>query len=94
MAKAIWMDTVIAESDSYEVVEGNHYFPPQAVHMRFFQSSDTRTICPWKGEAHYYDVSVNGTLNKDAAWFYPAPKKAAESIAGFVAFWKGVRVEL
>ena len=93
MAKAIWMDSVVAQSDACEIVEGNYYFPPEAVHRQFLQPSDTRTICPWKGEAHYYDLFVNGQRNKDAAWFYPAPKKAAEQIKNFVAFWKGVRID-
>jgi uncharacterized protein (DUF427 family) len=90
--KAIWNDTVIAESDDTIVVENNHYFPKQAVKVEFLQSSDTHTICPWKGEASYYSLEVNGKLNKDAAWYYPHPKDAAKNIENYIAFWKGVTV--
>ena len=93
MPKAIWNSTVLAESDHCELVEGNHYFPPEAIRRQHFKPSATHTTCPWKGEASYYDIEVNGQLNKDAAWFYPSPKKAAQQIAGHVAFWKGVKVE-
>ena len=90
--KATWNGTVLAESDKTIVVEGNHYFPPDAVHNEYFQSSTTHTICGWKGEASYYDVVVNGEVNKDAAWYYPETKAAADEIKGYVAFWKGVTV--
>jgi len=90
--RAIWNGEVLAESNDTVVVEGNHYFPPAAIHQAFFQPSDTTTVCAWKGTASYYDVAVNGKVNKDAAWFYPAPKSAAAEIAGHVAFWKGVEV--
>mgnify|MGYP005850905075 CR=1 FL=1 len=90
--KAVWNGAVLAESDETIVVEGNHYFPPQAVKMQYFQPSDTHTTCPWKGEASYYNVVVNGETNKDAAWYYPQPKEAARQIAGYVAFWRGVNV--
>lgn len=93
MPKAIWNGTVIAESNACAVVEGNHYFPPDAIKRQYFKSSATRTTCSWKGEASYYDIDVNGQVNKDAAWYYPAPKDAAKNITGFVAFWKGVKVE-
>ena len=93
MMKAVWNETVIAESAKTEIVEGNHYFPPEALRMEFFQSSDTQTVCPWKGAARYYSIVVGGKVNADAAWYYPAPKTAASQIAGKVAFWKGVRVE-
>lgn len=92
MARAIWKDTVIAESDSTESVEGNHYFPPSAVNQEFLRPSDHRTTCPWKGEAHYYDVVVDGDVNERAAWYYPNPKAAAENIENHVAFWRGVTV--
>jgi uncharacterized protein (DUF427 family) len=92
MPKAIWNNAVLAESDQTEVVEGNHYFPPAAVHRQFFADSDTHTVCGWKGTASYYDVVVEGNVNKDAAWYYPAPKDAAKNITGYVAFWKGVQV--
>ena len=93
MAKAIWNGAVLAQSDETIVVEGNQYFPPKAVNRQHFTASDTHTTCPWKGEASYFDVVVDGQTNKDAAWYYPAPKEAARQIAGYVAFWKGVRVE-
>ncbi len=93
MAKAIWNETVLAESDNTVVVEGNHYFPADSVNMEFFRQSDTRTNCPWKGEAGYYTLEVNGEVNEDAAWFYATPKEAAGRIKDHVAFWKGVSVE-
>ena len=91
--KAIWNDTVLAESDKTIVVEGNHYFPPDAVKRAHFRDSGTHSTCPWKGEASYYDVVVGTDVNQDAAWYYPAPKDAAAQIKSYVAFWKGVKVE-
>lgn len=93
MAKATWSGTVIAESDVYEVVEGNVYFPPGAVQTEYLKPSATHTACPWKGEASYYDVVVDGNINKDAAWYYPDPKSAAAQIKNHVAFWRGVAVQ-
>lgn len=93
MVKAIWNGKVLAESDRTEVVEGNHYFPPDAVHKEFFRPSETHSTCPWKGVASYYSIKVDGERNPDAAWYYPDPKPAARNIAGRVAFWKGVRIE-
>jgi uncharacterized protein (DUF427 family) len=93
MAKAIWNATVLAESERFELVEGNVYFPAEAIKREYFRASATHTTCPWKGEASYYDVVVGEATNKDAAWYYPQPKAAASNIAGFVAFWKGVQVE-
>jgi len=93
MAKAMWKNAVLAESERYEVVEGNVYFPPEALRRERFQESSTHTTCPWKGEASYYNVVVDGQVNKDAAWYYPEPKDAARNIRGYVAFWKGVQVE-
>jgi uncharacterized protein (DUF427 family) len=93
MAKAIWNGKVLAESDQTIVVEGNHYFPPAAVDASCLQPSDNQTVCGWKGLASYYDVVVDGQVNKDAAWYYPAPKDAAGSIAGYIAFWHGVQVK-
>jgi len=90
--KATWKGTTIAESDDTVVVEGNHYFPADSIKKELFGPSDKHTTCPWKGEASYYDVVVNGEVNKDAAWYYPEPKDAAQNIAGRVAFWKGVEV--
>ena len=90
--KAIWKGAVLAESDETVVVEGNHYFPPDAVNREYFRESGTHTTCPWKGEASYYDVVVGDDVNKDAAWHYPRPKPAAKEIEGRVAFWRGVKV--
>lgn len=91
--QAKWHDTVIADSDETIVVEGNHYFPPESIKGEHFRDSSTHTTCPWKGEASYYDVVVNGEVNKDAAWYYPQPKDAAAEIKDHVAFWRGVTVE-
>ncbi len=93
MPKAVWNGAVLAESDQCEVVEGNQYFPPDAINQDYFQPSDTHTTCPWKGVASYYTVVVDGQENKDAAWYYPEPKDAAKNIKGYVAFWRGVKVE-
>jgi len=93
MPRAIWNDAVLAESDACIVVEGNQYFPPDAIRDEYFRPSETHTVCGWKGTASYYDVVVNGETNRDAAWYYPAPKPAAANIAGHVAFWRGVRIE-
>lgn len=92
MSKAIWNDVIIAESDKCETVEGNLYFPPDAILPQYFQESEHHTICSWKGTAHYYHINVNGKVNNDAAWFYPEPKAAANNIRGYVAFWKGVTI--
>jgi uncharacterized protein (DUF427 family) len=93
MAKAVWNGAVLAESDQTIMVEGNHYFPPDAIHSEYFTSSSLHSTCPWKGLASYYNVEVEGKSNPNAAWYYPAPKDAAKEIAGYIAFWKGVRVE-
>ena len=93
MPIAIWNGILIAESDNTEIVEGIHYFPPDSVYMEYFNESKTRTVCPWKGVANYYNVEVNGKVNKDAAWIYPQTKPAATSIEGYVAFWRGVQVQ-
>ena len=92
MAKAVWNGVVLAESDNTEIVEGNHYFPVDAVNMEHFKQSDHHTVCPWKGTASYYNVEADGNINENAAWYYPDPKKAADHIKGYVAFWKGVEV--
>jgi uncharacterized protein (DUF427 family) len=91
--KAIWNDEVIAQSDDTVVVEGNYYFPSDSVNKENLQPSSTHTICPWKGEASYYNVVVKGETNKDAAWYYPEPKDAAAEIRDRIAFWHGVKVE-
>lgn len=93
MARAIWNGAVLAESDRCEMVEGNHYFPPDAVRRELLRDSATHTVCGWKGTASYYDVVVDGQVNKDAAWYYPQTKPAAASIQGYIAFWRGVKVE-
>jgi len=93
MAKAIWEGVVVAESPATVQVEGNHYFPPEAIRAEYFRPSSRHTVCPWKGTASYYDLEVNGKTNAGAAWFYPEPKSAASQIKGHVAFWKGVKVE-
>lgn len=90
--KAIWKGEVIAQSEETVVVEGNHYFPADSVNKALLRESETHSTCPWKGEASYYDVLVNGEVNRDAAWYYPDPKPAAAQISGHVAFWRGVEV--
>jgi uncharacterized protein (DUF427 family) len=90
--KATWKGTVLAESADTVVVEGNHYFPSSSIKQEYFKPSDTHTICPWKGEASYYTVEVGEATNKDAAWYYPEPKPAAQQVKDRVAFWKGVVV--
>lgn len=90
--KATWNGVTLAESNKTEVVEGNQYFPPDAIKREYFQPSQTHTTCPWKGEASYYNVVVNGEVNKDAAWYYPQPKPAAAGIKDHVAFWRGVKI--
>ena len=93
MARAIWKNVVLAESNQTEMVEGNHYFPVGSINKSYLQDSSTQSICPWKGTASYYNVVVNGEVNKDAAWYYPDPKNAASNIKDHVAFWRGVQVE-
>ncbi len=90
--KATWNGTVLAESDDTVVVEGNHYFPADSLNHDLVAPSTHRTTYPWKGEAHYYDVVVDGTRNANAVWYYPSPKPAAAEITGRFAFWKGVEV--
>ena len=91
--KAIWKGTVIAESDTTRVIEGNHYFPADSIKREYFADSATHTVCGWKGTASYYSLNVDGAANRDAAWYYPEPKSAAAEIKGRIAFWKGVKVE-
>ena len=90
--KAIWKNTVIAESDDTVMVEGNHYFPEASVKREYISFSNHKTSCAWKGQASYYAINVNGDVNPDAAWSYAEPKEAAANIKGRVAFWKGVQV--
>lgn len=91
--RAIWQGAVLAQSDDTVVVEGNHYFPPDSISWTYFRDSDHHTICPWKGTASYHDVVVGDAVNKDAAWYYPAPKEAAAQIKDRVAFWRGVQIQ-
>lgn len=91
--KAIWNDQIIVESDDTVVVEGNHYFPKEAIDSAFLKQSTTETTCPWKGTASYFTIHVAGKENEDSAWYYENPKPAASKINGRVAFWKGIRIE-
>lgn len=93
MVRATWNGVVLAESSDTVIVEGNHYFPAESVNMAYFREASLHTTCPWKGLASYYDVVVDGNVNKEAAWYYPAPKDAAKHITNRVAFWRGVKVE-
>ena len=93
MPRATWNGAVLANSEQCVVVEGNQYFPPDAVNREFLKPSETHTVCSWKGTASYYDVVVNGQTNKDAAWYYPQPKDAAKQITNYIAFWHGVDVQ-
>ncbi len=91
--KAIWNNKVIAESNDIVNIEGNAYFPVESVNNEFLKNSETNSVCPWKGTASYFDIEVEGKVNKDAAWYYPTPSGLASSIKNRVAFWKGVKVE-
>jgi len=93
MARATWNGTLIAQSDRFEIVEGNVYFPPDTVKAELLRPSDTHTECHWKGTASYYDVVVGEQVNRDAAWYYPQTLDAAKNVEGYVAFWRGVTVE-
>lgn len=93
MVRATWNGAVLADSNDTVVVEGNHYVPPDALNLEHVALSDRHSVCPWKGQASYYDIVVDGKVNRAAAWYYPDPRPAAEAIAGRVAFWHGVRVK-
>lgn len=93
MVKAIWNGETLAESDATVVVEGNHYFPAEAVRQEVLRPSRTTSRCPWKGTANYYSIEAGGKRNEDAAWYYAEPLPAASEIAGRIAFWKGVQVQ-
>jgi uncharacterized protein (DUF427 family) len=93
MARATWNGALIAESDRFEIVEGNVYFPAETVKAEYLRPSDTHTTCWWKGEASYYTLEVNGQRNPDAAWFYPEASETAKKVEGHIAFWHGVSVE-
>lgn len=92
--KAIWNDTVIAESDDTIQIEGNHYFPKESIKKEYFNPSEHSTVCPWKGTASYYDLEVEGKVNNNAAWSYPEPSDAAKQIKNYMAFWNGVEVKI
>jgi uncharacterized protein (DUF427 family) len=93
MPKALWNGTLLAESNDCKTVEGNYYFPLDSLKKEYFTESQTTSICSWKGTANYYTITVNGDVNKDAAWVYRNPKEAAAEITNHVAFWKGVEVK-
>jgi uncharacterized protein (DUF427 family) len=90
--KAIWNDVVLAESNEEVVIEGNHYFPFESLNKEYFKETNTQSVCHWKGKASYYDVVIDGNVNKDAAWYYPSPSGLAQSLKDHVAFWRGVEV--
>ena len=90
--KAIWKNTVLATSDDTVIVENNHYFPISSLHSEYFSPGMKQSSCPWKGKAKYYNITVDGEINPDAAWYYPDTKEAANNIRGRIAFWKGVQV--
>ena len=92
MVRAIWKNKIIAETENYEIVEGNYYFPPDSIKKEFFKKSELHTTCPFKGEASYNDIIVDGDVNKEAAWYYPDPKPEAFKIKNYIAFWKGVEI--
>ncbi|MBK5192676.1 MAG: DUF427 domain-containing protein [Flavobacteriaceae bacterium] len=90
--KATWNNTIIAESNDTKIVESNHYFPKDSINEEYFKLSDSHTRCPWKGEASYFNIEVEGEVNQDAAWYYPQTSHAAKPIENYVAFWKGIKV--
>ncbi len=91
--RAIWNNQVIAHSDNTVVIEGNHYFPKDSINKEYFIESETHTTCPWKGVASYFTLDVNGEENDDAAWYYPETSELAKKIKGYIAFWRGVKIE-
>jgi uncharacterized protein (DUF427 family) len=93
MAKAIWNGKIVAESEAVQTVEGNLYFPESSVNREYLRPSSTTSTCPWKGQARYYSLMIDGQENQDAAWYYPDPKPAARNIKGHIAFWRGVEIE-
>ncbi len=90
--KAKYNGTLIAQSDETILLEGNHYFPQESVKMQYLSPSEMKSTCPWKGEASYYHVEVDGQVDENAAWYYPEPKDAAKRITGYIAFWHGVEI--
>ncbi len=93
MIRAVWNGAVLAEAEHTVKLEGNDYFPLESLRREFLDASATTTVCPWKGTASYYSVTVDGKINPDAAWYYPTPSAKAQAIANHVAFWKGVKIE-
>jgi uncharacterized protein (DUF427 family) len=93
MMKATWKEVVLAESDQTRVVEGNHYFPPDSINWEHFSENQHTSVCPWKGVASYFDVEVDGRVNRSAAWMYQEPSSAASQIRGYVAFWGSVKIK-
>ncbi|MEM7344894.1 MAG: DUF427 domain-containing protein [Chloroflexota bacterium] len=93
MTKAIWENTLIAESNETIIIEGNHYFPPNSVKHAYLKTTDIQTTCPWKGQAHYLNLEIDGHLNPEAAWHYPEPSEAAAQIKDYIAFGNGVQIE-
>jgi uncharacterized protein (DUF427 family) len=91
--RAVWNGVVLAETERTVRVEGNHYFPPESLRREYFSDSRAKSLCPWKGLANYYTVVVDGTVNPNAAWYYPHPSPLARRIRNHVAFWNGVRIE-
>ncbi|MFO7977289.1 MAG: DUF427 domain-containing protein [Bacteroidales bacterium] len=91
--KALWNDKIIAESQDTKVVEGNHYFPPESVKMEYLKKNDEITTSPWKGDAHFFDLEIDGQIIASAAWYYPEPKQEVSQIKNHIAFWKGVEVK-
>ena len=91
--KATWNNTIIANSNQTLVIEGNHYFPPDSIKKEYFKTAiGVHTTCPWKGEASYYDIEIDGQINKGSAWYYSEPKESAKEIKNYIAFWRGVKV--
>ena len=90
--KASWNNNIIADSGDTIIIERNHYFPPDSVNTEFLVESITTTVCPWKGDASYFDIVIEDDVNKDAAWYYPEPKKEVKEIKGYIAFWRGVKI--
>ncbi len=90
--KAKWKGKIIAQSDKTKIVENNHYFPMEDIKKEYFKKSESRTRCPWKGEASYFHVKIGDELNKDAAWYYPQASYAAKPIENHVAFWNGIKI--
>lgn len=99
--KATWNNEVIAEANKEDLIyiEGNWYFPPDAIKKDYFKQNDQHTNCFWKGEASYYDVDVDGKVSEGGAWYYPEPmegsiERVKKDYTNYVAFWRGRGVEV